>query len=146
MVRLTDHPDMTLDVYRGRKTTTQQQRNIVPYAYSIIDTDQSTRIAMSQEKICFLRGRKFFPVRVPSAVSGIMLLHSIPCFTLCPMLTLLLMETSQLESWVVTQLIQNRLSIMKIHLILSLIVIEIRLSSMSMHRYSRYEHASCSRS
>ena len=24
MVRLTDHPDMTLDVYRGRKTTTQQ--------------------------------------------------------------------------------------------------------------------------
>ena len=26
MVRLTDHPDMTLDVYRGRKTTTQQQQ------------------------------------------------------------------------------------------------------------------------
>ena len=25
MVRLTDCPDMTLDVYRGRKTTTQQQ-------------------------------------------------------------------------------------------------------------------------
>ena len=25
MVRLTDHPDMTLDVYRGRKTTIQQQ-------------------------------------------------------------------------------------------------------------------------
>ena len=25
MVRLTDRPDMTLDVYRGRKTTTQQQ-------------------------------------------------------------------------------------------------------------------------
>ena len=24
MVRLTDHPDMTLDVYRGRKTTIQQ--------------------------------------------------------------------------------------------------------------------------
>ena len=24
VVRLTDHPDMTLDVYRGRKTTTQQ--------------------------------------------------------------------------------------------------------------------------
>ena len=24
MVRLTDRPDMTLDVYRGRKTTTQQ--------------------------------------------------------------------------------------------------------------------------
>ena len=25
VVRLTDRPDMTLDVYRGRKTTTQQQ-------------------------------------------------------------------------------------------------------------------------
>ena len=28
MVRLTDRPDMTLDVYRGRKTTIQQQYNI----------------------------------------------------------------------------------------------------------------------
>ena len=26
VVRLTDNPDMTLDVYRGRKTTTQQQQ------------------------------------------------------------------------------------------------------------------------
>ena len=26
VVRLTDHPDMTLDVYRGRKTTTQQHQ------------------------------------------------------------------------------------------------------------------------
>ena len=26
MVRLTDSPDMTLDVYRGPKTTTQQQQ------------------------------------------------------------------------------------------------------------------------
>ena len=28
MVRLTDRPDMTLDVYRGRTTTIQQQLNI----------------------------------------------------------------------------------------------------------------------
>ena len=28
MVRLTDRPDMTLDVYRGRKTTMQQQQNL----------------------------------------------------------------------------------------------------------------------
>ena len=28
MVRLTDCPDMTLDVYRGRKTTTQHNNNI----------------------------------------------------------------------------------------------------------------------
>ena len=27
VVRLTDRPDMTLDVYRGRKTTTQQQQH-----------------------------------------------------------------------------------------------------------------------
>ena len=27
MVRLTDRPDMTLDVYRGRKTSMQQQIN-----------------------------------------------------------------------------------------------------------------------
>ena len=26
VVRLTDRPDMTLDVYRGRRTTTQQQQ------------------------------------------------------------------------------------------------------------------------
>ena len=26
VVRLTDHPNMTLDVYRGRKTTMQQQQ------------------------------------------------------------------------------------------------------------------------
>ena len=28
VVRLTDRPDMTLDVYRGRKTTKQQQQYI----------------------------------------------------------------------------------------------------------------------
>ena len=28
MVRLTDRPDMTLDVYRGRKTTIQQQQSV----------------------------------------------------------------------------------------------------------------------
>ena len=30
VVRLTDRPDMTLDVYRGRKTTTQQQQQLSP--------------------------------------------------------------------------------------------------------------------
>ena len=29
VVRLTDHPDMTLDVYRGRKITMQQQQQII---------------------------------------------------------------------------------------------------------------------
>ena len=30
VVRLTDRSDMTLDVYRGRKTTTQQQQQFSP--------------------------------------------------------------------------------------------------------------------
>ena len=34
--RLTDHPDMTLDVYRGRKTTMQQQQqsNVIFYIFT----------------------------------------------------------------------------------------------------------------
>ena len=28
VVRLTDHPDMTLDIYLGHKTTTQQQQQL----------------------------------------------------------------------------------------------------------------------
>ena len=31
MVRLTDRPDMTLDVYRGRKTTMEQQQQFISY-------------------------------------------------------------------------------------------------------------------
>ena len=29
VVRLTDRPDMTLDVYRGRKTAMQQQQQLI---------------------------------------------------------------------------------------------------------------------
>ena len=39
VVRLTDRPDMTLDVYRGRKTTMQQQqqqnKGIIPPVYQL---------------------------------------------------------------------------------------------------------------
>ena len=35
VVRLTDRPDMTLDVYRGRKTTMQQQQHV--YDHSVTD-------------------------------------------------------------------------------------------------------------
>ena len=38
VVRLTDRPDMTLDVYRGRKTTMQQQatgRKDIPQALEV---------------------------------------------------------------------------------------------------------------
>ena len=41
MVRLTDRPDITLDVYRGRKTTTKQQqiyRSPGSYAYATVET------------------------------------------------------------------------------------------------------------
>ena len=38
VVRLTDRPDMTLDVYRGRKTTMQQQKNTRPRRLSDIHT------------------------------------------------------------------------------------------------------------
>ena len=31
VVRLADRPDMTLDVYRGRKTTMQQQQQILTF-------------------------------------------------------------------------------------------------------------------
>ena len=34
MVRLTDRPDTTLDVYRGRKTTMQQQQQLALWGLS----------------------------------------------------------------------------------------------------------------
>ena len=36
VVRLTDRPDMTLDVYRGRKTTMQQQQQYELYSHNCI--------------------------------------------------------------------------------------------------------------
>ena len=36
VVRLTDRPDMTLDVYRGRKTTIQYKYNNFPYHFKKI--------------------------------------------------------------------------------------------------------------
>ena len=38
VVRLTDRPDMTLDVYRGRKTTIQQYNILKKYCYLILST------------------------------------------------------------------------------------------------------------
>ena len=48
VVRLTDRPDMTLDVYRGRKTTMQQQQQLSEIILQIIlvfpntDTSKTT--------------------------------------------------------------------------------------------------------
>ena len=44
VVRLTDRPDMTIDVYRGRKTTTQQQMK------------QNRRVAFERPAIKLLGG------------------------------------------------------------------------------------------
>ena len=46
MVRLTDRPDMTLDVYRGRKTTTQQQQQGVAETQTELQCD-TVKICMS---------------------------------------------------------------------------------------------------
>ena len=42
VVRLTDRPDMTLDVYRGRKTTMQQQQQIFILFHRISDLNTSS--------------------------------------------------------------------------------------------------------
>ena len=36
VVRLTDRPDMTLDVYRGRKTTIQRHKVNTEYSHTIV--------------------------------------------------------------------------------------------------------------
>ena len=44
VVRLTDRPDMTLDVYRGRKTTMQQQQQRQIYISMDIKQLQITKL------------------------------------------------------------------------------------------------------
>ena len=46
VVRLTDHPDMTLDVYHGRKTTMQQQQQQPNLVHKLknLNNDKYTRI------------------------------------------------------------------------------------------------------
>ena len=70
VVRLTDRPDMTLDVYRGRKTTMQQQQKIVcqdprwlcPYAATVVQGSNSLYTGrlfhcyMLDKSICHFRG------------------------------------------------------------------------------------------
>ena len=41
VVRLTDRPDMTLDVYRGRKTTMQQMQHDSSHCYAKLNTVDS---------------------------------------------------------------------------------------------------------
>ena len=53
VVRLTDRPDMTLDVYRGRKTTMQQCKYLLPAKKFISNTVYSFLSRLSA-KFCFL--------------------------------------------------------------------------------------------
>ena len=48
VVRLTDRPDMTLDVYRGRKTTMQQQQQhkILFNSHSVVGVGRSSFVSM----------------------------------------------------------------------------------------------------
>ena len=48
VVRLTDRPDMTLDVYRGRKTTKQQQ-------LSKYESTLKEKNLLQREQILFLK-------------------------------------------------------------------------------------------
>ena len=59
VVRLTDRPEMTLDVYRGRKTTTQQQPYIFIRAKSVV---------VSSRNIAKFRDSRNWPSGVPTVV------------------------------------------------------------------------------
>ena len=51
VVRLSDRPDMTLDVYRGRKTTIQQQQ----YNYKTSGLEKKVFTVLFHKKIKFLK-------------------------------------------------------------------------------------------
>ena len=51
VVRLTDRPDMTLDVYRGRKTTIQQYNNTVETDLSLPVTSTSSSSCQDKELV-----------------------------------------------------------------------------------------------
>ena len=50
MVRLTDRPDMTLDVYRGRKTTMQQQQQQIFHKHVFLNKNKHRYLDSSQNK------------------------------------------------------------------------------------------------
>ena len=67
VVRLTDRPDMTLDVYRGRKTTTQQQQQQLSF---LVPDSKKFIIVASKEKLEFARANAdYFDLVVKPASS-----------------------------------------------------------------------------
>ena len=55
MVRLTDRPDMTLDVYRGRKTTMQQQQQLSLYTVTVVLASSFVLLEL-QFTVIFIKG------------------------------------------------------------------------------------------
>ena len=51
VVRLTDRPDMTLDIYRGRKTTTQQQSGKMSECYKFDSIMPSEHFELNGRKL-----------------------------------------------------------------------------------------------
>ena len=51
MVRLTDRPDMTLDVYCGRKTTMQQQQKLMLIDIKMKKIDNEIRLQWPFENL-----------------------------------------------------------------------------------------------
>ena len=53
VVRLSDRPDMTLDVYRGRKTTIQQQQETKHGPYFEVSANQASSVTKAFSLFCF---------------------------------------------------------------------------------------------
>ena len=86
MVRLTNRPDMTLDVYHGRKTTIQQPHLLQTKALAVLKVHGYTfrgsnsvifivashliRGQLLKKRICFFRSR-FFPFKVDLILKGL---------------------------------------------------------------------------
>ena len=71
MVRLTDRPDMTLDVYRGRKTTIQQQQQPCQFGVCLVEHDEPGPEFIKLFSCSTQLSMKFFPlinVKMPTIV------------------------------------------------------------------------------
>ena len=55
VVRLTDRPEMTLDVYRGRKTTMQQQQHLAQTSY----TEGADALALLKQCVYIIKAFPF---------------------------------------------------------------------------------------
>ena len=60
VVRLTDRPDMTLDVYRGRQTTSQQQQKHIIGCKNVL-ADSLSRLKMAEFRRLSPYSRKLRP-------------------------------------------------------------------------------------